>query len=117
MKVMCKPPRLRWWGLAFYEIYKQHGQWGVNFPVQVPKMLGCLRLQWAPEAFVVSFKLETDKDILLSKVSIAPSRWPRGANAIQQPGGLPVRRPQCEQQCFATKICPCICHTMYYSYR
>ncbi|XP_024532505.1 phosphopantothenate--cysteine ligase 2 isoform X2 [Selaginella moellendorffii] len=34
----------------------------------VPKMLGLLRKHWAPEAFCVSFKLETDVDILLKKV-------------------------------------------------
>ncbi|EFJ26897.1 hypothetical protein SELMODRAFT_172589 [Selaginella moellendorffii] len=33
----------------------------------VPKMLGLLRKHWAPEAFCVSFKLETDVDILLKK--------------------------------------------------
>ena len=36
--------------------------------VQVPKMLGVLKHVWAPEAFVVSFKLETDENILLKKV-------------------------------------------------
>ena len=56
-------------------------------------MLGCLRLQWAPEAFVVSFKLETDKDILLSKVSIAPSRWPQGANAISTAWRAACQKP------------------------
>ena len=35
---------------------------------QVPKMLGTLRSAWAPEAFIVSFKLETDEQILKSKV-------------------------------------------------
>lgn len=34
---------------------------------QVPKALGVLRHIWAPEAFFVSFKLETDHDILISK--------------------------------------------------
>ncbi|GAX76312.1 hypothetical protein CEUSTIGMA_g3758.t1 [Chlamydomonas eustigma] len=33
----------------------------------VPKMLGALTKQWAPQAMVVSFKLETDPDILVSK--------------------------------------------------
>jgi phosphopantothenate---cysteine ligase (ATP) len=33
----------------------------------VPKCLGTLRQLWSPEAFVVSFKLETDIDILRSK--------------------------------------------------
>ena len=31
-------------------------------------MLGTLRSTWAPEAFIVSFKLETDEQILISKV-------------------------------------------------
>ena len=35
-------------------------------------MLGELRRQWAPEAFVVSFKLETDSQILIQKVFLAP---------------------------------------------
>jgi phosphopantothenate-cysteine ligase len=33
----------------------------------VPKCLGLLRHTWAPEAFIVSFKLETDPDMLLKK--------------------------------------------------
>lgn len=33
----------------------------------VPKMLEPLVKEWVPEAFVVSFKLETNKDILVSK--------------------------------------------------
>jgi hypothetical protein len=36
---------------------------------QVPKVLGALTSNWAPGAFVVSFKLETDSSILLSKAS------------------------------------------------
>ena len=35
-------------------------------------MLGELRRQWAPEAFVVSFKLETDDQILIQKVPLKP---------------------------------------------
>ena len=35
---------------------------------QVPKMLGTLRSTWAPQAFIVSFKLETDEQILIKKV-------------------------------------------------
>ncbi len=31
-------------------------------------MLGTLRHEWAPQAFVVSFKLETDEGILIQKV-------------------------------------------------
>lgn len=33
----------------------------------MPKLLGVLRKSWAPHAFVVSFKLETDPNILLEK--------------------------------------------------
>ena len=33
----------------------------------VPKCLPLLRHEWAPHAFVVSFKLETDPDMLLRK--------------------------------------------------
>ena len=33
----------------------------------VPKCLGLLRHEWAPRAFHVSFKLETDEDLLISK--------------------------------------------------
>ena len=31
-------------------------------------MLGSLRRDWAPQAYIVSFKLETDDAILLTKV-------------------------------------------------
>lgn len=34
----------------------------------VPKLLGVLRSEWCPRAFVVSFKLETDPSILMSKI-------------------------------------------------
>jgi len=40
-----------------------------------PKMLGCVRREWAPEAFVVSFKLETDEKILLKKASGAIDKY------------------------------------------
>lgn len=33
----------------------------------VPKLLGELKLQWAPNSYCVSFKLETDEDILIKK--------------------------------------------------
>lgn len=32
-------------------------------------MLGVLRREWAPDALAVSFKLETDEQLLLDKVS------------------------------------------------
>lgn len=36
---------------------------------RVPKMLGALRTLWAPSAFVVGFKLETDAAILIEKAA------------------------------------------------
>lgn len=42
---------------------------------QVPKVLGTLTHDWAPSAFVVSFKLETDALILLSKASGAIEKY------------------------------------------
>ncbi len=38
-------------------------------------MLGALRSDWAPEAFLVSFKLETDDTILISKVCPASNDY------------------------------------------
>ena len=34
---------------------------------QVPKMLSQLTSTWAPDSFVVSFKLETDQNLVVSK--------------------------------------------------
>ncbi|CAH9129196.1 unnamed protein product [Cuscuta epithymum] len=42
---------------------------------QVPKMLSLLRSEWAPLAFCISFKLETDKDILLEKAELALKKY------------------------------------------
>ncbi|KAI7749274.1 hypothetical protein M8C21_009286 [Ambrosia artemisiifolia] len=42
---------------------------------QVPKMLAVLRKEWAPTAFCVSFKLETDKEILLEKADTALRKY------------------------------------------
>jgi phosphopantothenate-cysteine ligase len=41
----------------------------------VPKCLPLLRHEWAPHAFVVSFKLETDPDMLLKKARGAVARY------------------------------------------
>jgi len=41
----------------------------------VPKMLSLVREEFAPNAFCVSFKLETDKDILLEKAQIAIKKY------------------------------------------
>jgi phosphopantothenate-cysteine ligase len=42
---------------------------------QVPKMLPVLTQVWAPHSYVVSFKLETDKNILLSKAKQAIMKY------------------------------------------
>ncbi|GIL85353.1 hypothetical protein Vretimale_10645 [Volvox reticuliferus] len=42
---------------------------------KVPKMLGVLVRDWVPQAFVVSFKLETDQRILVEKASLALQRY------------------------------------------
>jgi len=41
----------------------------------VPKMLGCLKQTWAPDALVVSFKLETDDSILETKARGAMEKY------------------------------------------
>ncbi|XP_052189207.1 phosphopantothenate--cysteine ligase 1-like isoform X2 [Diospyros lotus] len=43
--------------------------------VQVPKMLSVLRREWAPMAFCISFKLETDSKILLEKADTALKKY------------------------------------------
>ncbi|KAK2357706.1 Phosphopantothenate--cysteine ligase 2 [Trifolium repens] len=43
--------------------------------VQVPKMLSVLRKDWAPLAFCISFKLETDSSILLKKANAALEKY------------------------------------------
>ncbi|CAL8463214.1 g2748 [Coccomyxa elongata] len=54
---------------------------GLTLKLQkVPKMLGTLRTQWAPDAFLVSFKLETDEKILISKASKSIARY--GVHAV-----------------------------------
>ncbi|KAL5984160.1 hypothetical protein ACLOJK_018263 [Asimina triloba] len=41
----------------------------------VPKMLSALRNEWAPSAFCISFKLETDPEILLKKANNACRKY------------------------------------------
>jgi phosphopantothenate---cysteine ligase (ATP) len=41
----------------------------------VPKVLGLLRTKWAPDAFLCSFKLETDKSILRHKAERAVRKY------------------------------------------
>jgi len=42
---------------------------------QVPKMLSVLRTNWAPKAFCISFKLETDSKILIEKATKALGKY------------------------------------------
>ncbi|KAF3565804.1 hypothetical protein DY000_02019974 [Brassica cretica] len=42
---------------------------------QVPKMLSILRTNWAPQAFCISFKLETDSKILIDKATKALGKY------------------------------------------
>ena len=42
---------------------------------QVPKTLHLLTSTWAPQAYVVSFKLETDANILISKAQAAIANY------------------------------------------
>jgi len=37
---------------------------------RVPKMVGMLTRTWCPEAYVISFKLETDEALLVPKVCV-----------------------------------------------
>ncbi|KAH9679785.1 phosphopantothenate--cysteine ligase 1 [Citrus sinensis] len=48
--------------------------------LQVPKMLSVLRKEWAPMAFCISFKLETDAEILLEKADMARKKY--GMHAV-----------------------------------
>ena len=41
----------------------------------VPKLIGKLRREWCPEAFIVTFKLETDSTILLEKCRKALEKY------------------------------------------
>lgn len=47
---------------------------------KVPKMLGVLRSTWCPDAFLISFKLETDDTILLQKARGSLERY--GMNLV-----------------------------------
>ena len=54
---------------------QSHGSDGLTLNLRpVPKTLGLLREYWAPNAFVVTFKLETDKQILRTKAERAVQR-------------------------------------------
>ncbi|PRW20971.1 phosphopantothenate--cysteine ligase 2-like isoform X1 [Chlorella sorokiniana] len=55
-----------WADMAEHKIQSADGPLTLSLE-KVPKMLGALRHEWSPAAMVVSFKLETDIQILLQK--------------------------------------------------
>ncbi|KAG8283636.1 hypothetical protein J6590_014160 [Homalodisca vitripennis] len=67
----------------------------------VPKMLEPLVSEWLPHAFVVSFKLETDPDILIKKARLALHRYKHKANADLNGRG--------DEYCFESRIGTAIC--------
>ena len=60
--------------LAEHKIQSREGPLEIKMD-PVPKMLRALVKEWAPEAFVVSFKLETDPELLLAKARGALSKY------------------------------------------
>ncbi|MCD7462897.1 Phosphopantothenate--cysteine ligase 2 [Datura stramonium] len=63
-----------WESMAFHKIQSASGPLDMRL-VQVPKMLSVLRNEWAPMAFHISFKLETDRDILLANADMALKKY------------------------------------------
>jgi hypothetical protein len=55
-----------WADLAEHKIQSRDGEMALSLR-NVPKCLGLLRSAWAPDAFHISFKLETDRQLLLKK--------------------------------------------------
>ncbi|KAF7089747.1 hypothetical protein CFC21_092634 [Triticum aestivum] len=63
-----------WDSMAKHKIQSAGGPLEMRLS-QVPKMLSVLRDQWAPLAFCVSFKLETNSDILVQKANMALNKY------------------------------------------
>ena len=58
------------------QVHKIQSSSGLDLHLgQVPKRLGDLKSDWCPAAFVVSFKLETDIDILMDKAKAAIAKY------------------------------------------
>lgn len=68
-----------WESMAKHKIESAGGPLNMQLN-QVPKMLFILRKNWAPAAFCVSFKLETDPNILLQKAEMALKKY--GMNVV-----------------------------------
>lgn len=63
-----------WQSMAEHKIQSASGPLNMQL-AQVPKMLSVLRRDWAPLAFCISFKLETDSKILLEKADAALKKY------------------------------------------
>lgn len=63
-----------WLELPEHKIQSRGGMLNLQLQ-QVPKCLGLLRNEWAPAAFHVSFKLETDEQLLLEKSKAAITNY------------------------------------------
>ncbi|KAF8411534.1 hypothetical protein HHK36_004087 [Tetracentron sinense] len=63
-----------WKSMAEHKIQSASGPLDMRL-VQVPKMLSVLREEWVPMAFCISFKLETDSEILLEKADMALRKY------------------------------------------
>ncbi|XP_066325909.1 phosphopantothenate--cysteine ligase 2-like [Miscanthus floridulus] len=68
-----------WESMAKHKIQSAGGPLNMQLN-QAPKMLFILRKKWAPSAFCVSFKLETDPNILLQKAEMALKKY--GMNVV-----------------------------------
>ncbi|XP_022131437.1 phosphopantothenate--cysteine ligase 2-like [Momordica charantia] len=63
-----------WESMAEHKIQSGSGPLDMRL-AQVPKMLSVLRSEWAPTAYCISFKLETDVKILLEKADAALRKY------------------------------------------
>ncbi|KAL7245751.1 hypothetical protein ACSBR2_000980 [Camellia fascicularis] len=63
-----------WKSMVEHKIQSASGPLDMQL-VQVPKTLSMLRNDWAPMAFFISFKLETDSNILLQKADMALKKY------------------------------------------
>ncbi|PIN24731.1 putative protein with similarity to phosphopantothenoylcysteine synthetase/decarboxylase [Handroanthus impetiginosus] len=63
-----------WESMAAHKIQSGSGPLDMRL-AEVPKMLSMLRKVWAPMAFCISFKLETDTKLLLEKADMALRKY------------------------------------------
>ncbi|XP_012829856.1 PREDICTED: phosphopantothenate--cysteine ligase 1-like [Erythranthe guttata] len=63
-----------WESMTVHKIQSSSGPLDMRL-AQVPKMLSVLRKDWAPLAFCISFKLETDMKILVDKANMALKKY------------------------------------------